>query len=67
MPTPRAFSSIINVRFGSLADILARPTHVRFTPESGRRSANWVRFVIRGRGQTASPAANTGALAFPAA
>ena len=26
---------LANVRFGSLADITARPWHVRFTPESG--------------------------------
>jgi hypothetical protein len=27
-----------DVRFGSLADITARPRHVRFTPESGLKS-----------------------------
>ena len=28
------------VRFGSLADIAARPRHVRFTPDSGHSSAH---------------------------
>src|SRR5262249_53232697 len=36
-----------NVCFGSLADILDGLSDVRFTSESGRRSADWVRFVIR--------------------
>src|SRR5262249_50944022 len=35
-----------NVCFGSLADILDGLSDVRFTSESGRRSADWVRFVI---------------------
>ena len=26
---------VVDVRFGSLADITTRPRHVRFTPESG--------------------------------
>ena len=29
-----------NVRFGSLADILTSPRHVRFTPNNGRRAAH---------------------------
>jgi len=37
-----------DVRCGSKADISLSPTDVRFTSESGRRSAYWVRFVIRG-------------------
>jgi hypothetical protein len=36
-----------DVRFGSKVDILGRLLDVRFTPESRRRSANWVRFVMR--------------------
>jgi len=34
---PRVFSGALphsDVRFGSLADIRTRPSHVRFTPES---------------------------------
>jgi len=29
----------INVRFGSLADIVQRPRHVCFTPDSGRAAS----------------------------
>ena len=36
----------LDVRFGSLADILRRGSHVRFTPESGHVQCNrYVRFV----------------------
>jgi len=30
---------VINVRFGSLADIVQRPRHVCFTPNSGRAAS----------------------------
>ena len=33
-----AFFHFHNVRFGSLADILTSPRHVRFTPDSGHSS-----------------------------
>jgi hypothetical protein len=32
---PKVLSSPTDVRFGSLADIVQRPRHVRFTPDSG--------------------------------
>jgi len=32
---------LADVRFGSLADIEARPRHICFTPESGHRSAHF--------------------------
>jgi hypothetical protein len=37
----------LKARFVIEADIELRAPDVRFTPESGRRSANWVRFVMR--------------------
>ena len=36
--TPRPAPAIVNVGFGSLADITARSRHVRFTPDSGHSS-----------------------------
>ena len=32
-------AAVWNVRFGSLADILTSPRHVRFTPNNGRWAA----------------------------
>ena len=35
-----AVYQVENVRFGSEADILTSPRHVRFTPNSGRRAVH---------------------------
>ena len=35
----RFAKQVAHVRFGSLADIEARPINVRFTPESGHRNS----------------------------
>ena len=39
-PTPRLAIKHANVRYGSLADILTSPRHVRFTPNNGRWAAH---------------------------
>jgi hypothetical protein len=38
--TPKTSKSKLHVRFGSLADILTSPRHVRFTPNNGRWTAH---------------------------
>ena len=38
-----------DVRFGSKADIASRPRHVRFTPESGHSSAQWMSAMCQKR------------------
>ena len=38
-PPPRVYGTHVNVRSGSVADILTSPRHVRFTPNSGRWAA----------------------------
>ena len=39
LPCRKDFEPVRHVRFGSLTDIVQRPRHVRFTPDSGHSSA----------------------------
>jgi hypothetical protein len=50
----RRDSSAIDFRYASSADILVSSTDVHYTSETGGRSANWVRFVIRAWRSTTS-------------
>ena len=46
----RRVAKISNVRFGSLADILTSPRHVRFTPNNGRWAAHPSQHLKRPKG-----------------